>query len=100
MILLLNSFATSSGIYPSYSLFDPQWRTELSPAKESETALDQIYICASADDISKTSTGVFVSIKNLPSPTKPEQAVDKSSNPLHVVHFNPITPTQDTRIVP
>ncbi len=96
---LLNSFATSSGIYPSYSLFDPQWRTELSPAKESETALGRS-TSASVDDISKTSTGVFVSIKNLPSPTKPEQAVDKSSNPLHVVHFNPITPTQDARMFP
>ena len=96
---LLNGFATSSGIYPSYSLFDPQWRTELSPAKESETALGRS-TSASADDISKTSTGVFVSIKNLPSPTKPEQAVDKSSNPLHAVHFNPITPTQDARIFP
>jgi serine/threonine protein kinase len=96
---LLNSFATSSGIYPSYSLFDPQWRTELSPAKKSETALGQSPF-ANANDISKTSTGVFVSIKNLPSPTKPEQAVDKSSNPLHVVHFNPITPTQDARIFP
>ena len=94
---LLNSFATSSGIYPSYSLFDPQWRTELSPAKESETALGRS-TSANVDDISKTSTGVFVSIKNLPSPTKPEQAVDKSSNPLHVVHFNPITPTQDARM--
>ena len=96
---LLNSFATSSGIYPSYSLFDPQWRTELSPAKESETALGRS-TSANVDDISKTSTGVFVSIKNLPSPTKPEQAVDKSSNPLHVVHFNPITPTQDARMFP
>ena len=38
---LLTSFATSSGIYPSYSLFDPQWRTELSPVKDSEPALDQ-----------------------------------------------------------
>ena len=96
---ILNSFVTSSGIYPSYSLFDPQWRTEFSPAKESETALDRS-TSALADDISKTSTGVFVSIKNLPSPTKSEQAVDKSSNPLHVVHFNPITPAQDTRLFP
>ena len=96
---LLNSFATSSGIYPSYSLFDPQWRTELSPAKESEPALGRS-TSANVDDISKTSTGVFVSIKNLPSPTKPEQAVEKSSNPLHVVHFNPITPTQDARMFP
>ena len=96
---LLNSFATSSGIYPSYSLFDPQWRTEFIPAKESEATLGRS-TSALVDDISKTSTGVFVSIKNLPSATKPEQAVDKSSNHLHVVHFNPITPAQDARMFP
>ncbi|MGZ6365200.1 MAG: serine/threonine protein kinase [Ktedonobacteraceae bacterium] len=96
---MLNSIATSSGVYPSYSLFDPQWRTELSPAKEGETALGKS-TSARAVDISKTSTGVFVSIKNLPSPTKPEQAVDKSSNTLHAVHFNPITPAQDARMFP
>src|SRR6266704_1950081 len=39
--VLLPSDVTSSGIYPSYSLFDPQWSTEFSPVKDSEPALDQ-----------------------------------------------------------
>ena len=94
--VLLPSDMTSSGIYPSYSLFDPQWRTEFSPVKDSETALGQSTPVL-ADDISKTPTGVFVSIKNLPLPTKPEPVAEKSSHPLHVVHFNPITPAQETR---
>ena len=99
MKLYLTVLQPLHGIYPSYSLFDPQWRTESKSYKRERNSFGQIYVCQ-ADDISKTSTGVFVSIKNLPSPIKSEQAVDKSSNPLHVVHFNPITPAQDTRLFP
>jgi len=94
--VLLPSDVTSSGIYPSYSLFYPQWRTEFSPVKDSQPALDQSTPVL-AGDISNTPTGVFVSIKNLPQPTKPEPVAEKSSHPLHIVHFNPITPPQETR---
>jgi len=94
--VLLPSDVTSSGIYPSYSLFDPQWPTEFSPVKDSEPALVQS-TSALAGDVSKTPTGVFVSIKNLPLPTKPEPVAEKSPHPLHVVHFNPIMPAQETR---
>src|SRR5712691_2726925 len=34
--VLLSSDLTSSGIYPSYSLFDPQWRMDFNPVEDSE----------------------------------------------------------------
>src|SRR6266516_4348915 len=97
--MVLSSDLTSSGIYPSYSLFDPQWSTEFSPVKDSEPALDQS-TSALANDISKTPTGVFVSVKNLPLSPNHEPVAEKSSHPLHVVHFNPITPVHDTQVFP
>src|SRR6266702_2444729 len=97
--VMLSSEATSSGIYPSYSLFDPQWSTEFRPVKDSEPALDQSTPVL-AGDISKTPTGVFVSVKNLPLSPNNEPVTEKSSHPIHVVHFNPITPVQDTRVLP
>ncbi|HYX49557.1 MAG TPA: serine/threonine-protein kinase, partial [Ktedonobacteraceae bacterium] len=93
---LLSGIANSSGIYPSYSLFDPQWRAESSPARGSEPALDQSTSALTAS--STTPTGAFASAKNLPRPTKPEPVVDKSPNPMHVVHFNPIIPAHDARV--
>ncbi|HWZ17418.1 MAG TPA: serine/threonine-protein kinase [Ktedonobacteraceae bacterium] len=94
--VLLPSDVTSSGIYPSYSLFDPQWRAEFSSVKDSQPALDQSTPVL-AGNVSNMPTGVFVSIKNLPQPTKPEPVAEKSPHPLHIVHFNPITPPQETR---
>ena len=97
--VVLSSDLASSGIYPSYSLFDPQWSTEFRPVKDSEPALDQSTPML-AGDISKTPTGVFVSVKNIPISPNHEPVAEKSSHPLHVVHFNPITPVQDTRVLP
>ncbi len=96
--VLLSSDLTSSGVYPSYSLFDPQWRTDFNPVEDSEPASGQSTSTIAAD-VSTTPTGVFVSVKNLPLPTKHEPVAEKSSHPLHVVHFNPITPVQDTRML-
>ncbi len=94
---LLSSIATSSGIYPSYSLFDPQWRTEFSPAKEGESALSQSTPVL-AEAASTTLVDAIGSIENPPSQTK--SAADKAPHPLHVVHFNPVSPTQDSQILP
>jgi serine/threonine protein kinase len=96
---LQSSVTTSSGIYPAYSLFDPQWRSEISPVKDREPALGQSTSALTAASPT-TPAGIFLSVKNLPPETKPEPVAEKSSNPLHVVHFNPITPTQDTRMFP
>src|SRR6266566_1368491 len=82
--VMLSSDLASSGIYPSYSLFDPQWRTEFSPVKDSEPAMDQS-TPELVVDISKTPTGVFVSVKNLPLSPNNEPVAEKSSHPLHVV---------------
>src|SRR6266487_6125231 len=97
--VVLSSDLASSGIYPSYSLFDPQWRTEFSPVKDSEPALDQSTPVL-AGDISKTPTGVFVSVKNIPISTNHEPVREKSTQQLKEDHFNPITPVQDTRVLP
>ena len=96
---LLSNVGTSSGIYPAYSLFDPQWRTESSPLKDREPALGQS-ISALAAASSITPAGAIVSVENLTPKTNPEPVAEKSSNSLHVVHFNPITPAQDARMFP
>jgi serine/threonine protein kinase len=92
---LLSSIASSSRAYPAYSLFDPQWRTVLSSVKDSESALDPSTLAAMAT----TPTGALVRAQNLQQPTNTETMAEKSSHPLHVVHFNPITPAKDTPIV-
>jgi len=74
--VMLSSEVTSSGIYPSYSLFDPQWSTEFRPVKDSEPALDQSTPVL-AGDISKTPTGVFVSVKNIPISPNHEPVAEK-----------------------
>src|SRR6266567_2493769 len=93
--LLLSSDMASSGIYSSYSLFDPQWRTDFNSVEDSKPASGQSASVIAAGAATK-STSEFVSVKNLPLPTKHEPVAEKSSHPLHVVHFNPITPVQDT----
>src|SRR6266516_590022 len=97
--VVLSSDLASSGIYPSYSLFDPQWRTDFNSVEDSKPASGQSTPVL-ANDISKTPTGVFVSVKNIPISPNHEPVAEKSSHPLHVVHFNPITPVQDTRVLP
>src|SRR5207248_1608921 len=97
--VLLPSDVTSSGIYPSNSLFDSEWRAEFSPIKESQPPLDQSTPLLTGN-VSNMPTGVFVSIKNLPQPVKSEPEAEKSPHPLHIVHFNPITPPQETRRYP
>jgi serine/threonine protein kinase len=92
---LLSSDIAYSGIYPSYSLFDPQWRTEISPATASEPTSDQTKSALPAA-AQATPPGEPVSVEDLPLLSNPEPVVEKSSHPLHIVHFNPITPTQET----
>ena len=91
---LLSSDMTSSGVYPSYSLFDPQLRTEFNPITASEPTLDQSILALAAAPA--TPAGEPVSIEDLPLPSNPEPEVEKSSHPLHIVHFNPFTPAQET----
>jgi serine/threonine protein kinase len=92
---LLSSDMTSSGVYPSYSLFDPQWRTEFSPDIDSDPTLDQSQSVLAAA-APATPAGAPVNVEDLPLPSNPEPVVEKSSHPLHIVHFNPITPNQET----
>jgi serine/threonine protein kinase len=92
---LLSSDMSYSGIFPSYSLFDLQWRTEFSTATASEPNFDQSQ-SALAVAAPVTPAGEPVSVEDLPLPSRPEPVVEKSSHPLHIVHFNPITPTQET----
>jgi serine/threonine protein kinase len=96
---LLSSDLTSSGIYPSYSLFNPQWRTDFNPVEAGESVSGRS-TSAKAAAASITSTGLFVNVKNLPPPAKHEPVAENSSRLLHIVHFNPITPVQDTRVFP
>ena len=93
--LLLSSDMASSGTYSSYSLFDPQWRTDFNSVEDSKPASGQSASVIAAGAATK-STSEFVRVKNLSLPTKHEPVAEKSSHPLHVVHFNPITPVQDT----
>jgi len=97
--LLLSSDITSQDIYPSYSLFDPQWRTDFKPVENNEPASSQSS-SAIAAAVSTMSTSVFESVQHLPISAKQETVAEKTSHPLHVVHFNPITPTQYTPLFP
>jgi serine/threonine protein kinase len=94
---LLSSDGNSSGVYPSYSLFDPQWRTEFSPIKENQPALSQTTPALTAAD-SAMPPDASVSVKDPTLPPKPEPVAEKSSHMLRAVHFNPITPVLETRI--
>lgn len=96
---LISSIASSSGIYPSYSLFNSQSSTELSPARENEPATGQTET-AVATMASITPTGTFVSMKNETLSPKPEPVVERPSSSFHAVHFKPITPTQDAQMFP
>ena len=96
--LWLTNNLTSPGNFPSYSLFDPQWRADNSPVEDSKPASGQSTFVPAAASIQPTS--VFQSDKNLPIQTKPEPVTEKSSHPLHIVHLNPITPVQETRRFP
>jgi serine/threonine protein kinase len=97
--ILVSSDVTSSDAYPSYSLFDPQWRTEFSPVKDNQPALGQSIPVLTATE-SAMPTDAIVSVKNTPLPTKPEPVTEKSSHTLRAVHFNPITPVLETRMNP
>ncbi len=93
---ILSSFASSSEAYPAYSLFDPQWRTELNSVKDSQSALGSSTSTLAA--AATTPTGALVSALNLEHSSQPETMPEKSSHSLRVVHFNPITPVQDSPI--
>jgi serine/threonine protein kinase len=92
------SESDSSGIYPSYSLFNPQRNPEFSPVRENEPVTGQTET-ALATAASTTPTGSLVSVKNLPVPTRPEP-LERPSSSFHAVHFEPIIPTQDPQMFP
>ncbi len=97
--MLFSRDVTSSGIYPSYSLFDPQWRTEFSPVQDNQPAAGQSTPAPTAAE-SAMPTDASVSVKEPALPPKPEPVAEKSSHTLHAVHFNPITPVLETRMNP
>jgi serine/threonine protein kinase len=97
--LLLSNDKTSSEAYPSYSLFDPQWRTQFSPVKDNQPALGQSTPAPTAAEAAMP-TDASVSVKDSPLPPKPEPVAEKSSHTLHAVHINPITPVLETQMNP
>jgi serine/threonine protein kinase len=96
---LLSSDLTSSGTYPAYSLFDPQWRTKFSLAKDNQPALGQSTPALTAAE-SVMPTNASVSVKNPALPPQPEPVAEKSSHTLNAVHFDPITPVLETHMNP
>jgi serine/threonine protein kinase len=91
----LSSDNSSKDLY-AYHLFDPQWRTDFKPVENSGPSSGHSS-AALAAMASTPSTGVFVSVKNPLVAPKQETVTEKISHSLHQVHFNPITPVQDTR---
>ena len=82
---LLSSDLTSSGAYPAYSLFDPQWRTEFSPVKDNQPVLGQSTPALTTVE-SVTPTDASVSVKDPALPAKPEPVAEKSSKCLLLVN--------------
>jgi serine/threonine protein kinase len=89
----LSSDVTSTGPYTPSGLFDPQWRIDFIPVVNGGPISDPSSNTLPAET-SKESTGVFVSVMNLPIPAKQEKETRKTSHSLSAVHLNPITPVQ------
>ncbi len=97
--LRLSGDNTSSNLYAPYSLFDPQWRADFKPVEDSGSASSQS--TAPVPVVTSTvSTGVFVSIKNLPVPAKQATEAEKAPFTAPALHPNPITPVQDRPVFP
>jgi len=93
----ISSIASSSEIYPSYSLFNPQPNPEFSPVRENETAPGRTET-AVATTAFTTPTDIFASKKN--ETLSPKPLVERPSSSFHIVHFEPITTTQYAQMFP
>ncbi len=91
-----SSDINSAGLYPAYSLFDPNWRADFIPADNSELASGQSFHVSPAAT-STQSNAVFASVKTLPAPTEQESETKKTLVPAP--HPDPITPFQDRPVI-
>jgi serine/threonine protein kinase len=90
---------TPSNLYAPYSLFDPRWRADFKPVENSGPTSSQSTAPVPVET-SIVSTGVFVSVKNLPVPAKQATETEKTPFAVPAVYPNPITPVQDRPVFP